>query len=95
MPGFDGTGPRGEGPFTGRGEGYCVMRLPRVGTDGAVVGYAGAHGAPIGSGGVSTLRPPLRLARPMPALKARPRRNWRRGRRIGAGRRRGLDARRW
>ena len=23
MPGFDGTGPNGEGPMTGRGLGYC------------------------------------------------------------------------
>jgi len=27
MPGFDGTGPRGGGPLTGRGEGYCVLPL--------------------------------------------------------------------
>lgn len=25
MPGFDGTGPFGEGPMTGGGFGYCVM----------------------------------------------------------------------
>ena len=25
MPGFDGTGPRGMGPFTGRGMGYCAV----------------------------------------------------------------------
>ncbi|MCG9479393.1 MAG: DUF5320 domain-containing protein [Actinomycetia bacterium] len=25
MPGFDGTGPAGMGPMTGRGDGYCVM----------------------------------------------------------------------
>lgn len=25
MPGFDGTGPLGKGPLTGRGEGYCVV----------------------------------------------------------------------
>ena len=24
MPGFDGTGPRGQGPFTGGGRGFCV-----------------------------------------------------------------------
>ncbi|MEA1959622.1 MAG: DUF5320 domain-containing protein [Chloroflexota bacterium] len=29
MPGFDGTGPRGTGPMTGRGMGYCVVPLPR------------------------------------------------------------------
>ncbi|MDZ7838037.1 MAG: DUF5320 domain-containing protein [Actinomycetota bacterium] len=25
MPGFDGTGPAGKGPLTGRGAGYCIM----------------------------------------------------------------------
>jgi len=25
MPGFDGTGPRGEGPMTGGGRGYCAV----------------------------------------------------------------------
>jgi len=27
MPGFDGTGPHGLGPMTGRGMGYCVIPL--------------------------------------------------------------------
>ena len=27
MPGFDGTGPRGQGAMTGRGIGYCIMKL--------------------------------------------------------------------
>jgi hypothetical protein len=27
MPGFDGTGPRGMGPMTGGGMGYCVVPL--------------------------------------------------------------------
>ena len=27
MPGFDGRGPRGEGPMTGGGRGYCAMPL--------------------------------------------------------------------
>jgi len=27
MPGFDGTGQRGEGPMTGRGMGYCAQPL--------------------------------------------------------------------
>jgi len=26
VPGFDGTGPNGSGPFTGRGMGYCIDR---------------------------------------------------------------------
>ena len=28
MPGFDGTGPRGLGPMTGRGRGFCVLKSP-------------------------------------------------------------------
>ncbi len=27
MPGFDGTGPSGGGPFTGKGMGYCVVQM--------------------------------------------------------------------
>ncbi|WP_072870317.1 DUF5320 domain-containing protein [Desulfofundulus thermosubterraneus] len=27
MPGFDGSGPRGAGPMTGRGQGYCIVPL--------------------------------------------------------------------
>jgi len=27
MPQYDGTGPRGQGPMTGRGMGFCVMRV--------------------------------------------------------------------
>ena len=28
MPGFDGTGPRGMGPLTGGGRGFCAVPLP-------------------------------------------------------------------
>ena len=28
MPRLDGTGPKGEGPFTGGSRGYCMVRLP-------------------------------------------------------------------
>ena len=45
MPRFDGTGPRGDGPMTGRGEGYCVLELP--GPEQPVSGYAGLEGAPV------------------------------------------------
>ncbi|MGD2249253.1 MAG: DUF5320 domain-containing protein [Candidatus Methanofastidiosia archaeon] len=34
MPRFDGTGPRGRGPLTGRGMGYCVIPV-----SGSVTGY--------------------------------------------------------
>ena len=30
MPGFDGTGPRGLGPMTGGGRGFCAVPLPRT-----------------------------------------------------------------
>ena len=30
MPDFDGTGPRGNGAFTGRGRGFCVSGLGKV-----------------------------------------------------------------
>jgi len=29
MPGFDGTGPWGQGPLTGGGRGYCAGAVPR------------------------------------------------------------------
>ena len=48
MPGFDGTGPRGLGPMTGRGEGYCAIVLPSPGTAKAPYGYAGLAGVPVG-----------------------------------------------
>jgi hypothetical protein len=34
MPGFDGTGPMGLGPLTGRGMGYCAVQLPPSETEG-------------------------------------------------------------
>lgn len=45
MPGYDGTGPRGKGPMTGKGDGYCTMEIsdePR----GAGNGFVGLSGAP-------------------------------------------------
>jgi hypothetical protein len=47
MPRFDGTGPRGEGPMTGRGEGYCALVLPLREGGGVSYGYAGLHGTPV------------------------------------------------
>jgi hypothetical protein len=41
MPAFDGTGPRGQGPPSGRGGGYCAMRLPSPRSGQAPYGYAG------------------------------------------------------
>ncbi len=34
MPGFDGTGPFGSGPFTGRGRGDCVVQEDLIGGKG-------------------------------------------------------------
>lgn len=47
MPGFDGTGPRGNGPMTGRGLGYCVLRESGE-TPGRMQGLAGIDGVPVG-----------------------------------------------
>jgi hypothetical protein len=46
MPGFDGKGPQGEGPLTGRGEGYCAVSQPRSDRP---YGFAGLQGRPIGN----------------------------------------------
>ena len=47
MPRFDGRGPRGEGPFTGCGHGFCVLRLSAPEPDTPVLGYAGLRGRPV------------------------------------------------
>jgi hypothetical protein len=47
MPGHDGTGPHGLGPFTGRGEGYCAMRLPDPDSEQLAEGFAGRGGHPV------------------------------------------------
>jgi len=46
MPGYDGTGPRGFGPMTGKGNGYCVMRLPENPLEPGL-GFAGLSGRPV------------------------------------------------
>lgn len=47
MPAFDGTGPRGQGPLTGQGEGYCAVRLPSPRSGQVPYGYAGRAGVPM------------------------------------------------
>ncbi|MEA3406652.1 MAG: DUF5320 domain-containing protein [Chloroflexota bacterium] len=47
MPRFDGTGPRGDGPMTGRGEGYCAIVLSSSKRGGKAYGYAGLQGTPV------------------------------------------------
>ena len=34
MPRFDGSGPQGEGPLTGRGDGRCAPVQPKMGAQG-------------------------------------------------------------
>ena len=45
MPRYDGTGPQGQGPLTGRGEGYCAVRIPETGDD--AYGVAGRNARPV------------------------------------------------
>jgi len=79
MPAFDGTGPRSQGPLTGRGEGYCAIRLPNPRSGRVLSGYAGRALVPVRLG----LRQRLSLRRALGQ-----------GRRRGRGNRR-LLGRRW
>ncbi|MBL7063126.1 MAG: DUF5320 domain-containing protein [Anaerolineae bacterium] len=93
MPRFDGTGPQGQGPMTGRGEGHCALVLPESGQ--SPYGYAGLQGTPVRLGAPAA-RPALRtrFARwPRPAMQRG--RAFGRGRGHGAGRGRGRRFARW
>ena len=46
MPRFDGTGPRGSGPITGGGRGYCVLKVPSTPNE-PMTGLAGLPGRPV------------------------------------------------
>jgi len=46
MPGFDGTGPLGQGPMTGRGQGFCVLAVSKE-NPGQLKALAGLQGRPI------------------------------------------------
>ncbi|MFQ6100948.1 MAG: DUF5320 domain-containing protein [Anaerolineae bacterium] len=93
MPGFDGTGPQGQGPMTGRGEGYCALVIPESGQ--APYGYAGLQGTPVRLG-APVARPVLGTRftyRLHPAVRRG--RAFARGRGHGAGRGRGRWFARW
>jgi len=47
MPRFDGTGPLGQGPMTGRGLGFCVLTTSEENA-GQVKGFAGLQSVPVG-----------------------------------------------
>ena len=54
MPGFDGTGPRGMGPMTGGGRGYCNPYASAYGLRtgyGFRPGYGASFGRPFWGGG--------------------------------------------
>lgn len=46
MPGYDGTGPKGRGPMTGRGSGHCMLKIPRTQGE-PQTGFAGLSGRPV------------------------------------------------
>jgi hypothetical protein len=46
MPGFDGTGPRGRGPFSGKGSGFCILQFAEQ-PNKPSCGYAGRAMQPI------------------------------------------------
>ena len=48
MPGYDGTGPAGAGPMTGRGLGYCILKNPEREDNSGIRGYMGLIGVPVG-----------------------------------------------
>jgi hypothetical protein len=60
MPGYDGTGPRGQGPMTGGGRGHCILKSPPIYGD-ALTGYAGLTGKPVAFSPVSSLEDILSL----------------------------------
>ncbi len=55
MPRFDGTGPLGQGPRTGRGMGPCGGRMGRG-------GWGGGYGSGFGFGGRQFISPKNELA---------------------------------
>lgn len=67
MPGFDGLGPSGDGPLTGRGRGYCAQ--PLADREGALQGFGRRR---LNRSG----RPRLGLGRGRGRGRARARRWW-------------------
>jgi hypothetical protein len=61
MPGYDGTGPRGRGPMTGRGGGFCILRISEASGE-PVTGFAGISGRPV-SASADKPRPDLMFLR--------------------------------
>ncbi len=47
MPQFDGTGPNGQGPMTGRCRGFCIAETSPESAGKRTTGYAGSPGRPV------------------------------------------------
>jgi len=84
MPGFDGTGPRGMGPMTGGGRGFCSPwgigaalagygAPPRTGYGYPYYGWAGAsypfYGAPTSAPGAVPFAPQMTREQELETLK--------------------------
>ena len=61
MPGFDGTGPLGQGPLTGSGRGYCIVPLDSKSK--VPLGYTGIKSYP------TDFNYPKRISPVIPRLK--------------------------
>jgi hypothetical protein len=46
MPGFNGKGPSGKGPLTGKGRGFCILKSSEKNPH-QVQGFAGLQGVPV------------------------------------------------
>lgn len=46
MPGFDGTGPQGRGPMTGKGIGFCILKESKDKPN-QIEGFVGIQGSPV------------------------------------------------
>jgi hypothetical protein len=66
MPGFDGTGPRGMGPMTGGGRGFCAVSLPFVRPTYMGTGAYRSYDAPW----AVPFAPPMTREQELEALKA-------------------------
>lgn len=74
MPGYNRTGPRGQGPMTGRGAGYCASEAgqPPVSQEGQEVVYGMGRGGGGGGRGRGSGRGMGRGAGRNPAGSSRP-----------------------
>jgi len=54
MPEYDGTGPRGLGPMTGGGRGYCLLQVSPTCSK-PLIGFVGLSGNPVNYMPVSSM----------------------------------------